>query len=82
MGQVGDGQMRADGLDPGAADGQVDQLQPTQKLTSWPARAGPSQNCCPHSAMFPDAGTTFSSSTDSTDSSVGSAASLLASVNR
>ena len=33
-----------------------------QNLTCCPARAGPSQNCCGPTVMFPDAGTTRSTS--------------------
>ena len=34
-----------------------------QNRTTCPARTGPSQNCFPASIMFPDGGTTWSSST-------------------
>jgi hypothetical protein len=34
-----------------------------QNRTTWPDRTGPSQNCFPDKIMFPDGGTTRSSST-------------------
>ena len=54
-------------LDPGAADGQVDQVavDPEPRPPARPG-PGPSQNCCPADRMFPDGGTTWSSSTGAT----------------
>ena len=65
VGEVGDGQVGADGLDPGPGDEQVDQVAvgPEPHGLPGPDRTGPSQNCFPDSHMFPDGGTTRSSST-------------------
>ena len=48
-------QVRADGLDPGAADRTGGSgRQSAQNRTTVPARTGPSQNCRPATCMFPD----------------------------
>jgi hypothetical protein len=63
LGQVVDRQVRAQGLDPGAASGQVDQVAVGPEPITIPARAGPTQNWRPATVMFPHGGTTRSNST-------------------
>jgi hypothetical protein len=61
--QVDDGKPGRDGLEPDAVGDQVHQGVSAHRVMVVPARSGPSQNCCPPTVRFPEAGTVRSTST-------------------